>query len=316
LRPCVDAGVNKSIQNFRLLLSHKVGSTRTKVPQGPGYLKEFIISHPQIIAECLPLQPLVTETENHNYEGDVADYSVNEILEMAAPYLVGQRFDKVWGNVLTFKRTASTYCELCNRNHDSDNTVFITVHETAVFLHCRRSEGRIVIGQLGGDANEQDVDGFDDELEEAGRLRGLDPLGPDGQPDAVEGQPDQPPVVDGQPPAVVPPDRDFTCCLDYKRGVWQLKDVEAFIKQNIVYIMNGGTPHYVTRNIYDGHLSYKTVPPKVMKHTLPTITIGKKSVSMYKVLERVQRDICYKRVGFKPWLVNPGIKGTIANTTR
>jgi hypothetical protein len=29
LRPCVDAGVNKSIQNFRMLLSHKVGSTRT-----------------------------------------------------------------------------------------------------------------------------------------------------------------------------------------------------------------------------------------------------------------------------------------------
>jgi len=32
LRPCVDAGVNKSTQNFRLLLSHKVGSTWTKVP--------------------------------------------------------------------------------------------------------------------------------------------------------------------------------------------------------------------------------------------------------------------------------------------
>jgi len=84
------------------------------------------------------------------------------------------------------------------------------------------------------------------------------------------------------------------------KGAYVLKDVEGFIKQNIVYIMNGGMPHYVTRNLYDGHLSYKTVPPKVMKHTLPTITIGKKAVSMYKVLERVQRDICYKKVGFKP----------------
>jgi len=52
LRPCVDAGVNKSIQNFRLLYSHKVGSTWTKVPRGHGYLKEFIISHPQIIVCC------------------------------------------------------------------------------------------------------------------------------------------------------------------------------------------------------------------------------------------------------------------------
>jgi len=52
LRPCVDAGVNKSIQNFRLLYSHKVGSTWVKVPCGHGYLKEFIISHPQIIVCC------------------------------------------------------------------------------------------------------------------------------------------------------------------------------------------------------------------------------------------------------------------------
>jgi len=113
----------------------------------------------------------------------------------------------------------------------------------------------------------------------------------------------------------VPPERDFTFCLDFKKGAWKLKDVEGFIKQNIVYIMNGGTPHYVTRNLYDGHLSYKTVHPKVMKQTLPTLTIGKKAVSMYKVVERLQREICYKKVGFKPWLVNPGTEGTLSNTT-
>jgi len=164
-----------------------------------------------------------------DYEGDVADYSVNQILEMAVPYLVGQWFDKVWNNVLTFKRTTSTYCELCKRNHDSDNTVFITVHETVVFLHCCRSEGRIIIGELGRAANEPDVDGFDD------------------VPDADEGQPDDEPnqpSVDC-PAAVVAPDRDFFSYLDYTIGVWQLKDVEAFIKQNIVYIVNGGTPYYV-----------------------------------------------------------------------
>jgi len=160
---------------------------------------------------------------------------------------------------------------------------------------------RIFIGNLCRTADEPDADGFDDEPEADVVVL------PEDQP------PDQPP--EDRPAAVVPPNRDFTCCLDYKRGVWQLKDVEGFIKQNIVSIMNRGMPHYVTRNLYDGHLSYKTVPPKVMKHTLPTITIGKKAVSMYKVLERLQRDICYKEVGFKPWLVNPGTKGTLANTT-
>jgi len=53
LRPYVDAGVNKSIQNFRLLYSHKVGSTWVKEPCGRGYLKEFIISHPQMATNWL-----------------------------------------------------------------------------------------------------------------------------------------------------------------------------------------------------------------------------------------------------------------------
>jgi len=34
-------GVNKSIQNFRLLFSHKVGRSKVK----ELYLKEFIIGH-------------------------------------------------------------------------------------------------------------------------------------------------------------------------------------------------------------------------------------------------------------------------------
>jgi len=161
LRPCVDAGVNKSIQNFRLLYSNKVGSTWVKEPRGRGYLKEFIISHLQMIKPChrlAPIAPAATE-----FEGDVADNAINQVLEMVAPYLVGQQFDKKWNNMLTFKRTKSTYCELCKRNYNSNNTVFITVHETVVFLHCRRSEDRIFIGELGRAANELDADGFDDE---------------------------------------------------------------------------------------------------------------------------------------------------------
>jgi len=163
-----------------------------------------------------PIAPAATD-----FEGDVADNAINQVLEMAAPYLVGQRFDKKKNNMLTFKRTTSTYCKLCKRNHNSDNTVFITVHETVVFLHCRRSEDRIFIGKLGRAANEPDADGFDDEPD----ADGFDNEPEEGQPEEGQqdaGQPDdelnQPPI--DHPAAVVPPDRDFTCCLDYKR--WAL----------------------------------------------------------------------------------------------
>jgi len=54
--PCVNAGVNKSIQNFRLLFSHKIGSAQVKLPHGHGYLKEFIIGHSQMLSwyKCDP----------------------------------------------------------------------------------------------------------------------------------------------------------------------------------------------------------------------------------------------------------------------
>jgi len=178
LRPCVNTGVNKSIQNFRLLYSHKVGSTRVKVPHNHGYLKEFIISHPQMIKHCHRLAPIVPAATD--FEGDVADNAINQVLEMAASYLVGQWFDKKKNNMLTFKRTTSTYCELCKRNHDSDNMVFITVHETVVFLHYHMSEDRIFIGELGRAANEPDADGFDDEP----NADGFDDELEEGQPDA------------------------------------------------------------------------------------------------------------------------------------
>jgi len=158
LRPVVDPNVNKSIQNFRLLLSHKVGSTRVKEPRN-GSFKDFIIGHSQMIDKCHVLPPIAPAAPD--FEGDVADDAVKQVLEMAAPYLDGQQFDKKKNNMLTFKRTKPTHCVLCKRTHNKDNTIFITVHETVVLLHCQRSEDKVVIGNLGGAANE--ADGFDDE---------------------------------------------------------------------------------------------------------------------------------------------------------
>jgi len=105
----------------------------------------------------LPVAPATTD-----FEAEVADEAVNQVLEMAAPYLDSQQFDKKKSNMLTFRRSKPTHCVLCKRTHDSDNTVFITVYETVVLLHCHKSEDRMVIGDLGRAADE--VDGFDDEL--------------------------------------------------------------------------------------------------------------------------------------------------------
>jgi len=126
-------------------------------------------------------------------EADVADDAVNKVLEMAAPYLDGQQFHKKKSNMLTFRWTKPMHC-VCKRTYNSNNTFFITVHKTVILLHCHRSEDRIVIGNLGGAADEPD--GFDDEPD-AGQL-------PDaGQPDAGQ-PPDDEPDAPNQPSEVKP----------------------------------------------------------------------------------------------------------------
>jgi len=80
MQPIVDAGVNKSIQNFRLPYSHKVGSTQVKEPRDHGYLKEFITGHSQMIEKCHHLPPIVQATPD--FEAEVADDAVNQVLEI------------------------------------------------------------------------------------------------------------------------------------------------------------------------------------------------------------------------------------------
>jgi len=77
-----------------------IGSTWVKEPRGHCYLNDFIISHPQMIKHCHQLAPIAPAATD--FEGDVADDAINQVLEMAAPYLVGQRFDKKKNNMLTF----------------------------------------------------------------------------------------------------------------------------------------------------------------------------------------------------------------------
>jgi len=54
--------------------------------------------------------------------------------------------------------------------------------------------------------------------------------------------------------------------------------------------------------------------PKVMKHTLPSITLAKKLSQCTKCL-RSYKEIFVKKLGFKLWLVSPDTKQTLANTT-
>lgn len=139
----LDTGVNKSIQCFRLPECHKAGSGRIKVIT-QGKFDDMII----------------TQTAGTN---NLTEYNVKvkieapqlaapgieaAVLNIAEPYSAGCKFHKRVGNLFSYRRIASSNCVLCERVHDADNTMFVTVNNRRVKLHCRHAQNTLQIGEL------------------------------------------------------------------------------------------------------------------------------------------------------------------------
>jgi len=92
---------------------------------------------------------------------------------------------------------------------------------------------------------------------------------------------------------------------EFTERSWKLKDVQDFIKQNIVFITNGAVTQYITKNIKDDQLYFMTVSPRDLRHSLPMVTIGKKVVPMFSIMERIHKQISYLWIVFRPWLIKP-----------
>jgi len=142
LRPVVDLGYYKSLQNFCLFNNRKIGSPRVKVYKSGtfkafsdlliGYITEGSLKLPSILGQPTANAPKIdTELTKENVQAIVK--LVNEL----AP---GNSLKKVMGNMLIFTTKDAGYCPICKRDHIKDNTHFVIVHNQAVWLHCRHSE--------------------------------------------------------------------------------------------------------------------------------------------------------------------------------
>ena len=71
---------------------------------------------------------------------NIANAEIAKIIEMAGEHLNGFRYRRTKGNIINFNRIASSYCQLCQRMHDHDNTAYIKVDTSgSVTLKCRHS---------------------------------------------------------------------------------------------------------------------------------------------------------------------------------
>jgi len=142
LRPVVDLGVYKSLQNFRLFNNKKVRSPRVKVYKSGtfkafsdlliGYITKGSLKLPSILGQPTTTAPKI--------ETELTKENVQAIVKLVNELAPGNSLKKVMGNMLIFMRKEAGYCPICKHDHVKDNTHFVIVHNQAVRLHCRHSE--------------------------------------------------------------------------------------------------------------------------------------------------------------------------------
>lgn len=141
----VDKQINNSRANFRMMGNYKLNSLRKFEPMD-GDIIEFVdtlitqtaaatLLPSRVQTNVDPAKPILSISADH----------IAAILDLAAPYLTGhQMIRSTIPGLICFKRLQPTFCDLCQRNHDKDNTVLIsyTIQDEAghAYLNCRHNK--------------------------------------------------------------------------------------------------------------------------------------------------------------------------------
>ena len=148
----IDIQVNKSLQNLRLIGCHK--------PNQPNRIKKLL--HPD---QDKPIDAVITQggiaifssyikpipkpltITGANYDSKTSESLGRIIKKCNAMLSVDEynhnQFDKtatINGKLrVYYRRSGSSYCGICQRNHDSDNTIIFILKGSSIWKCCRRS---------------------------------------------------------------------------------------------------------------------------------------------------------------------------------
>lgn len=175
LKRCVDHGLYKNVQSFRIYGCHKWNSTRIKTLDSNSKWQhcfndeiitdrhlEFLILFNSLITNCsyCNILPITVPIEQKIYETfQISDDNVINILNMCAtnesldsyecqefPYRVLEVND----NLISLGRNTPTYCKMCKRTHEHENPFIYIDRNGSVYFDCRRNEHKqkIKIGEI------------------------------------------------------------------------------------------------------------------------------------------------------------------------
>jgi len=149
LYPFIDHGVNKSLQNFRMIYNHKPNDTRLKVFQDTNITVKMVeATIIQAVDKCTELEALEDSILTPKSVSELPeDYIMEEAKKMLEPHANGFIFSKIQNNFVLYKRLIPTFCEICKRVHDKCDSFYGIVSYTKntsntvyVYYNCFRAQ--------------------------------------------------------------------------------------------------------------------------------------------------------------------------------
>lgn len=153
LTSLIDSNITKSSFNMSLPYSKKNGLTLTngQQPNVEDFKKGLLTYTNDSVSiaylSALPTPKAETRTINSDEEKAVIEL-FNRALPDESP---NHRFRNVSKGIFNFDRVRSSYCDACEHNHDTDNTLRLIVSERGiVYMFCQKnSKNKRLIGRIG-----------------------------------------------------------------------------------------------------------------------------------------------------------------------
>jgi hypothetical protein len=135
----IDFGVYKDVQNFRLATCHKPNETRIKKLINISWEDSLIRVYKNDI-KILPEIKAKKRARVDEFDKEVNDNLYNEMIDLCQEYINDSFAVRDFkDNIITFMRLEPTYCDLCDKTHDNDNTLYIKHNNGFVYRHCFKS---------------------------------------------------------------------------------------------------------------------------------------------------------------------------------
>jgi len=174
----IDSQVYKETQNFRIVGSSKVGSTRVKHVvtdwDTDTEMKNSIITATPGM-RILEADIETEKTTPKNFE-DLMDERIDiqgilKLLEQRG-YLEYHQFREVRNNLMLFDRIGSSMCNICHRIHDKDNTLMISIEGNKLVERCRHNKNEMnIIQELEGEEERETIGSVIARVNEAEPMR-------------------------------------------------------------------------------------------------------------------------------------------------